>query len=336
MALALRSAMLSVHGLTCVRGTRPLFSDVDFAIGPGSWAHVRGANGAGKTSLLRLLAGLSQPDAGEVRWNGERIGSEEFRRDLMYLGHRAAVKEDLTALENVMFAAEMDGVDIGEDQAMDALGRFGLAGREDLPGALPVGRAEAPRAAGAHGHPAGQAVDPGRALHRAGREGRRLRLQAGRRPREGRRHGGAHQPPGDPAGPPDRSSTCEGVPGILRRGPAAGDAPQGGGAHRAVLLRDREQPVPAGHRPGTALLRKIGPGVLWVGALLATMLGLQRMFATDHADGTLEQMVLSPRALPLLVAGKIAAHWLVSGLPLVVLAPVLGLQFDLDAEALGC
>ena len=133
MALALRLVMLSVHGLTCVRGTRPLFSDVDFAIGPGSWAHVRGANGAGKTSLLRLLAGLSQPDAGEVRWNGERIGSEDFRRELMYLGHRAAVKEDLTALENVMFAAEMDGADISEDQAMDALRRFGLAGREDLP-----------------------------------------------------------------------------------------------------------------------------------------------------------------------------------------------------------
>ena len=125
--------MLSVHGLTCVRGARPLFSDVDFSIGPGSWAHVRGANGAGKTSLLRLLAGLSQPDAGEVRWNGERIGSEAFRRELMYLGHRAAVKEDLSALENVQFAAEMDGVSLSEDQAQAALVRFGLAGREELP-----------------------------------------------------------------------------------------------------------------------------------------------------------------------------------------------------------
>ena len=133
MALALRLLMLSVHGLTCVRGTRPLFSDVAFTLRPGSWAHVRGANGAGKTSLLRLLAGLAQPEAGEVRWNGEKIGSEAFRRELMYLGHRAAVKEDLTALENVMFAAEMDGVDISEEQAMDALARFGLAGREDLP-----------------------------------------------------------------------------------------------------------------------------------------------------------------------------------------------------------
>ncbi|HEY0822170.1 MAG TPA: cytochrome c biogenesis heme-transporting ATPase CcmA [Ramlibacter sp.] len=125
--------MLSVHGLTCVRGTRPLFSDVDFEIGPGSWAHVRGANGAGKTSLLRLLAGLSQPDAGEILWNGEKIGSEAFRRELMYLGHRAAVKEDLTALENVRFAAEMDGVEISEDEAQEALVRFGLAGREELP-----------------------------------------------------------------------------------------------------------------------------------------------------------------------------------------------------------
>jgi heme exporter protein A len=125
--------MLTVHGLACVRGTRPLFSGVDFSIGPGSWAHVRGANGAGKTSLLRLLAGLAQPDAGEVRWNGARVGGEDFRRALMYLGHRAAVKEDLSALENLRFAAEMDGVALTEDQGMDALVRFGLGGREDLP-----------------------------------------------------------------------------------------------------------------------------------------------------------------------------------------------------------
>jgi heme exporter protein B len=69
--------------------------------------------------------------------------------------------------------------------------------------------------------------------------------------------------------------------------------------------------------------------------LLATMLGLQRMFAADHADGTLEQMALSPTPLALLVGGKIVSHWLVSGLPLVLIAPVLGIQFDLDAGALG-
>jgi heme exporter protein A len=125
--------MLTAHQLTCVRGTRPLFAGVDFAVRPGSWAHVRGANGAGKTSLLRLLAGLAQPEEGEVRWNGEKVGGEDFRRELMYLGHRAAVKEDLTAVENLLFSAEMDGVDLSRDAADEALARFGLAGREDLP-----------------------------------------------------------------------------------------------------------------------------------------------------------------------------------------------------------
>lgn len=92
---------------------------------------------------------------------------------------------------------------------------------------------------------------------------------------------------------------------------------------------------PLGIGPEPVLLRRIAAGVLWVGALLATMLGLQRMFADDHADGTLEQMVLSPAPLVLLVVGKNVAHWLVCGLPLVLLAPVLGLQFDLDAQSLG-
>ena len=91
---------------------------------------------------------------------------------------------------------------------------------------------------------------------------------------------------------------------------------------------------PLGIGPETALLRRIGPGVIWVSALLATLLGLPRLFAADHADGTLEQMALSPQPLALLVFGKIAAHWLMCGLPLVLLAPLLGVQFGLDAGTL--
>jgi len=82
------------------------------------------------------------------------------------------------------------------------------------------------------------------------------------------------------------------------------------------------------------LLRKIAPGVLWVAALLAAMLSLNRLFANDYADGTLEQMALSPVPLGLLVTGKILAHWLVAGLPLVLIAPMLGLQYDLSSRAL--
>ena len=91
---------------------------------------------------------------------------------------------------------------------------------------------------------------------------------------------------------------------------------------------------PLGIGPEPQLLKKLAPGVLWVGALLATMLSLPRLFAEDYRDGTLEQLVLAPQPLGLTVIGKVIAHWLVSGLPLALLAPVLGLQFDLDTDAL--
>ncbi len=91
---------------------------------------------------------------------------------------------------------------------------------------------------------------------------------------------------------------------------------------------------PLGIGPEAEQLRRLAPGVLWVAALLATMLSLPRLFADDLRDGTLEQLALSPQPLGLIVIGKVSAHWLVSGLPLTLLAPVLGLQFDLSPEAL--
>jgi heme exporter protein B len=92
---------------------------------------------------------------------------------------------------------------------------------------------------------------------------------------------------------------------------------------------------PFGVGPEPNLLRAVAPGVLWVAALLASMLALSRMFAGDHADGTLEQMVMSSVPLSIVVLGKVSAHWLVTGLPLVVLAPVLALQFDVPTSAYG-
>ncbi len=92
---------------------------------------------------------------------------------------------------------------------------------------------------------------------------------------------------------------------------------------------------PLGIGADTALLRKIAPGVIWVAALLSTLLGLHRMFAEDYQDGALEQLVLAPQPMVLLVAGKIIAHWLVCGLPLVILAPLIGIQFDLDTSSLS-
>ena len=91
---------------------------------------------------------------------------------------------------------------------------------------------------------------------------------------------------------------------------------------------------PLGVGPEPDLLRTLAPGVLWVAALLATMLSLPRLFADDYRDGSLEQLVLAPQPLGLTVIGKVVAHWLVSGLPLALLAPVLGIQFDLETDAL--
>lgn len=92
---------------------------------------------------------------------------------------------------------------------------------------------------------------------------------------------------------------------------------------------------PLGIGPELKTLRMIAPGVFWVAALLASMLALERLFAVDYEDGALEQMLLTPQPLFVLVLAKVLAHWLVTGLPLVLMAPLLGLQYDLSSEALA-
>jgi heme exporter protein B len=92
---------------------------------------------------------------------------------------------------------------------------------------------------------------------------------------------------------------------------------------------------PLGVGPEMNTLRLLGPGVVWVAALLASMLSLGRLFSADYVDGSLEQMMLTPQPLAVLVLGKIVAHWLVSGVPLVLMAPLLGVQYGLSAQALA-
>lgn len=92
---------------------------------------------------------------------------------------------------------------------------------------------------------------------------------------------------------------------------------------------------PMGVGADPQLLARIGPGVIWVCALLAAFLSLPALFASDYADGTLEQMALSPLPMPGWVSGKVAAHWLVTGLPLTVLSPFLGLQYGLQNDTLA-
>jgi heme exporter protein A len=126
--------MLSATDLACSRGERRLFAGLTFALEAGEWLHVRGENGSGKTTLLRTLAGVAPADAGQVRWRGADIRreGEAHRRSMLYLGHQAALKDDLTPRENLRLGLAIDGFEADDDALGQALGSAGLGGREDL------------------------------------------------------------------------------------------------------------------------------------------------------------------------------------------------------------
>jgi heme exporter protein A len=126
---------LQAHQLTCVRGERRLFRGVDFEISAGDALRVVGANGSGKTSLLRILCGLAQPAEGEVRWHGRSIRElrEEFCRHLIYLGHANGVKDDLLAWENIVVASTLSGNPVTQSDAVHALKQLGLGRAVSLP-----------------------------------------------------------------------------------------------------------------------------------------------------------------------------------------------------------
>ena len=118
-----------------MRGERLLFSDVSFTLNPGGFIQLTGPNGSGKTSLLRIVCGLIMPERGEVSWQGAHIRSlgEEYSRIITYLGHRNAVKEELSSLENLRISSGLAGTELGGEVAQQALARVGLSGREHLP-----------------------------------------------------------------------------------------------------------------------------------------------------------------------------------------------------------
>ena len=126
--------MLEADNLECVRGERRLFAGLGFRLEAGELLYLQGRNGAGKTSLLRMLIGLLPPEQGEIRWQGEalRKSGDAYRASLCYLGHLNAIKEELTPLENLLGSARLAGETLSEDDAIDALEQVGLAGREDL------------------------------------------------------------------------------------------------------------------------------------------------------------------------------------------------------------
>ncbi len=126
---------LELRNLACVRGRRSLFRDLNLRLGPGQLLRVTGDNGAGKTSLLRMLCGLLAPAQGQVLWRGQNIQRtrEAFHQQLIYLGHAAALKDDLTPLENLQVALRLGGTAADAAAARQALADAGLRGREQVP-----------------------------------------------------------------------------------------------------------------------------------------------------------------------------------------------------------
>jgi heme exporter protein A len=122
--------VLEARDLECERGGRTLFRGLALALPPGEVVRVAGANGSGKTSLLRILCGLLTPTAGEVRWNGARIQSlkEDYARHVLYLGHAPAVKDELTGEENLRASCALAGLAPSAEQIRAALARFGVPG----------------------------------------------------------------------------------------------------------------------------------------------------------------------------------------------------------------
>lgn len=122
--------MLETRGLACERGGQRLFSNLGFALQAGGLLRVRGANGSGKTTLLRALAGLTRPAEGTIHWRGNPIG-DEFRAEMLFLGHAPAIKDELTVIENLEFSAQLSGLDGAV--CSSALDRLGIARLAELP-----------------------------------------------------------------------------------------------------------------------------------------------------------------------------------------------------------
>lgn len=127
--------MFCVSNLSCARGDKRLFSGVSFSLQPGQWLHLEGNNGVGKTSLLRLVCGLSALEEGEITWNNQAVSKDPqtFRANLAYLGHQLALKDDLSPLENLQTDAAIVGRPLTASDARQALAQMGLRGRENLP-----------------------------------------------------------------------------------------------------------------------------------------------------------------------------------------------------------
>jgi heme exporter protein B len=379
-----------VKNLACRRSGRLVFANVSFTLSDGEALVVTGRNGAGKSSLLALLAGRLRPDAGAIDADG--ISEDRLAERLHLVGHRDGLKSALTAEENLAFARDLLG-----DPALspnDALDAVGLVHAAPLPVAyLSAGqrrRVALARLLVAH-RPLWLLDEPTAALDAAAQEtllrlmaahlsggglvvaathaplaipgvkelalnpSPRLRgegLAPGREASEAQRSGGEgalqeaphpHAPP-QPVGSADSASprmaergeegTTRAFVALIARDVKLAARVGGSGALGLVFFLMLVTLVPFALGLDLNLLARIGPAILWLAAVLATLIGLDRLFQADEEDGSLDLMLASPLPLELVVLAKALAHWLTTGLPLALAAPLFGLLVALTPQAM--
>lgn len=325
--------MLEARDLYCERDERTLFRGLSFTVEAGEWVQVTGGNGAGKTTLLRLLTGLARPDGGEVYWQGEplRRVRDSFHRSLLWIGHQPGIKTRLTARENLHFFHPGDGARLPE-----ALAQAGLAGFEDVPVAqLSAGQQRRVALARLWLTRAALWVldEPFTAIDVNG-VARLTRRMAAHTAQGGMVILTTHQPLPGAADTVRRLALTGGGRAVMWRvfclelRVAFRHGADIAGPLWFFLMVITLFPLSVGPQP--QLLARIAPGIIQVAALLASLLALERLFRDDLQDGSLEQLMLLPVPLPAVVLAKVLAHWAVTGLPLMMLSPLVALLLGMD------
>ena len=325
---------LTAVDLACHRGGRDVFTGISFAVGAGEALIVTGRNGAGKSSLLRTIVGLVRVAGGRLSLEG---GDPELTiaEQAHYLGHLDALKPSLSVEENLRFWAGFFGG--GAVELRPALEAVGLAALSDLPAAylsagqrrrLSIARLLAVK------RPIWLLDEPTSTLDTTA-QGRLAEFMRSHLAGGGLILAATH-------GPTGLDQTQESAAGrtamtalaaILIRDMRIAMRVGGGALMGVLFFLVVVTLVPFAVGPDLALLKRIGPAILWLAALLASLLALDRLFAADHEDGSLDLILTGRAPLELVVAVKGIAHWLTTGLPLVLAAPLIGLFLNLDAPA---
>ena len=330
---------LSAVDLACHRGGRDVFAGIKFSVASGEALAITGRNGAGKSSLLRTIVGLVRIAHGSLALEG---GDPELTiaEQAHYLGHQDALKPSLSAGENLRFwAGFFGGTSSGIAGALDAVGLDALI---DLPAAylsagqrrrLSIARLLAVR------RPIWLLDEPMSALDAPSQQRLSGFMRAhldGRRARA-RRHPwiAGHRRDARIAAERSRAGAAimSALAALLVRDMRIAMRVGGGALIGVLFFLVVVTLVPFAVGPDLALLKRIGPAILWLAALLASLLALDRLFAVDHEDGSLDLLLMSRAPLELVVAVKGLAHWLTTGLPLIIAAPLIGLLLNLDGLA---